>query len=60
MPEKLEVNGRKGRRVACVLGRDRSHYRVFDLDGGGDVGEDGDEEDEVDMDVKGKEGASAP
>jgi anaphase-promoting complex subunit 4 len=60
VPEKLEVNGRKGRRVVCVLGKDRLHYRVFDLDGGGDVGEDGGEEDEVDVDVKGEVGASSP
>ncbi|KAI9766935.1 MAG: hypothetical protein M1840_006232 [Geoglossum simile] len=60
VPERLEVNGRKGRRVVCVLGRDRLHYRVFDLDGGGDVGEVGAEADEVDVDVEGKEAASSP
>ena len=31
-PEKLEVNGRKGRRAICVLAQDRFHYRVYDLD----------------------------
>ena len=31
-PERLEVNGRKGRRVVCVLGQDRLHYKIFDLD----------------------------
>lgn len=31
-PLKLIVNGRKGRRVAVVLGSDRKHYRVLDLD----------------------------
>ena len=31
-PEKLEINGRKGRRVICVLARDRLHYRMFDVD----------------------------
>lgn len=31
-PEKLQINGRKGRRVACVLAKDRLHYRVFDVD----------------------------
>ncbi|KAK3168298.1 hypothetical protein OEA41_004745 [Lepraria neglecta] len=31
-PERLEVNGRKGRRVICVLAQDRFHYRVYDLD----------------------------
>lgn len=30
--EKVEVNGRKGRRVACLLAQDRLHYRVYDLD----------------------------
>lgn len=29
---KLIVNGRKGRRVVVVLGSDRKHYRVLDLD----------------------------
>jgi anaphase-promoting complex subunit 4 len=40
-PATLEVNGRKGRRVACVLYADRSRYSVFDLDTVG--GEEGDE-----------------
>lgn len=31
-PEKLEINGRKGRRVVCVLAKDKLHYRVFDAD----------------------------
>ena len=31
-PQRLEVNGRKGRRVACVVAEDRFHYRVYDLD----------------------------
>jgi anaphase-promoting complex subunit 4 len=31
-PVRLEVNGRKGRRVVCVLYGDRSRYSVFDLD----------------------------
>ena len=31
-PERLDVNGRKGRRVICVLAQDRFHYRVYDLD----------------------------
>lgn len=37
-PERMEVNGRKGRRVICVLAQDRFHYRVYDLDSfsGGD------------------------
>ena len=32
VPEKMEVNGKKGRRVLCVLAQDRLHYRVYDLD----------------------------
>ena len=41
-PERMEVNGRKGRRAICVLAQDRFHYRVYDLDGssGGDVVQD--------------------
>lgn len=31
-PERLEVNGRKGRRVVCVVAQDKIHYRIFDLD----------------------------
>ena len=31
-PERIEVNGRKGRRAICVLAQDRFHYRVYDLD----------------------------
>jgi anaphase-promoting complex subunit 4 len=31
-PLKLVVNGRKGRRVIVVLGSDRKHYRVLDMD----------------------------
>ncbi|KAI9852491.1 MAG: hypothetical protein M1838_000585 [Thelocarpon superellum] len=33
-PIRLEVNGRKGRRVVCVLGNDGLHYKIFDLDSG--------------------------
>lgn len=32
VPLKMEVNGRKGRRVICILYEDRLHYSVFDLD----------------------------
>ena len=37
-PERIEVNGRNGRRAICVLAQDRFHYRVYDLDtrSGGD------------------------
>lgn len=40
-PERIEVNGRKGRRAICVLAQDRFHYRIFDLDSpsGGDATE---------------------
>ena len=50
VPEKLEVNGRKGRRVVCVLGRDRLHYRIFDLDGEAEDGTEGGEEEEEEAD----------
>jgi anaphase-promoting complex subunit 4 len=49
-PLRLVVNGRKGRRVVVVLGSDRRHYRVLDLDYGeeraGGVDEEGEEEEE--------------
>lgn len=31
-PQRLAVNGRKGRRAACVVSEDRIHYRIFDVD----------------------------
>lgn len=31
-PERMEINGRKGRRVICVLAQDHFHYRIYDLD----------------------------
>ncbi|KAL9102889.1 MAG: hypothetical protein Q9163_002012 [Psora crenata] len=31
-PKFVDVNGRKGRRAACVLAEDQFHYRVYDLD----------------------------
>lgn len=31
-PERIEVNGRKGRRAICVLAQDRFRYRVYDID----------------------------
>jgi hypothetical protein len=31
-PLKLVVNGRKDRRVIVVLGSDRKHYRILDMD----------------------------
>ena len=33
-PIRLEINGRKGRRVVCVLGEDLQQYQVLDLDSG--------------------------
>ena len=31
-PERMEINGRKGRRAVCVLAQDNLHYRIYDLD----------------------------
>ena len=31
-PARMEVNGRKGRRVLCIVAQDNFHYRVYDLD----------------------------
>jgi anaphase-promoting complex subunit 4 len=45
IPEKIEVNGRKGRRVVCVLGADRLHYKMFDLDSVADIVAETEEED---------------
>ena len=36
-PKSLEVNGRKGRRMICVLADDRIHYRQFDMDSSGEL-----------------------
>jgi anaphase-promoting complex subunit 4 len=47
-PRKLEINGRKGRRVVCVLDQDGMRYEIFDVDGAG--GYDGDEGKGVEMD----------
>lgn len=47
-PVRLEVNGRKGRRVVCVLYGDRSRYSVFDLDTPSGEGE-GEDEDDVEV-----------
>lgn len=48
-PEKLEVNGRKGRRVVCVLDADGLRYRVFDLDSSADTTRIKHSDDEVSM-----------
>lgn len=31
-PEKIEINGRKGRRTICVLAKDKINYRIYDID----------------------------
>ena len=44
-PKKLEINGRRGRRVVCVLDQDGMRYEIFDIDGAdGEHGEDANEE----------------
>ena len=49
----LAVNGRKGRRVACVLGEDGTALQVFDMEG-----EEEDDDEEVDAEGEGEaEGA---
>ncbi|KAL5413917.1 hypothetical protein PMIN04_009233 [Paraphaeosphaeria minitans] len=54
-PLRLVVNGRKGKRVVVVLGSDKKHYRVLDLDftdkRGGEEGEgkSSDEDSDVEM-----------
>lgn len=44
-PERLEVNGRKGRRAVCVFAQDRFHYRVYDLDGSSEIEEEAERKD---------------
>jgi anaphase-promoting complex subunit 4 len=39
-PAKIEVNGRKNRRVCIVLGEDSRHLRVYDVDHAEGEGED--------------------
>ncbi|KAK9461835.1 anaphase-promoting complex, cyclosome, subunit 4-domain-containing protein [Lipomyces oligophaga] len=43
IPAQITLNGRKGRRVGCVLAQDMQRYRVFDLD----------EEEEQEEDIEG-------
>ena len=31
-PERMEINGRHGRRAVCILAQDALRYRVYDLD----------------------------
>ncbi|KAF2194781.1 hypothetical protein K469DRAFT_744590 [Zopfia rhizophila CBS 207.26] len=57
-PLKIVVNGRKGRRVVVVLGSDRKHYRVLDLDFKGrreGVDERGDEDEEMESSSDGSD-----
>ncbi|OJD22627.1 hypothetical protein ACJ73_06023 [Blastomyces percursus] len=50
-PVELQVNGRKGRRVVCVLYADGLRYTVFDIDSseGGEEEEDGDGDGEMEV-----------
>ena len=50
----LSVNGRKGRRVACVLGEGGTALEVFDMEGEEDDDEDEDEE-EAEQEAEGDE-----
>lgn len=38
-PKRIDINGRKGRRVMCVLAQDRKRYRMYDVDSGPDLKE---------------------
>lgn len=38
-PEKMDINGRKGRRVICVVAQDKKRYRMYDVDSNPDVEE---------------------
>lgn len=31
-PERIEINGRRGRRIICVVAKDKTRYRIHDLD----------------------------
>ena len=48
-PARMEINGRKGRRVICVLSKDGLRYKIFDL-GSGILEESSDEQDKGDHD----------
>ncbi|KAG5288861.1 anaphase-promoting complex component Cut20/Apc4 [Histoplasma capsulatum G186AR] len=52
-PVELEVNGRKGRRVVCVLYADGLRYSVFDMDSSG-VAEEEEEAGDGEMEVEDK------
>ena len=55
----MEVNGRKGRRVVCVLSKDGLRYRIFDL---GDATEEpsGDRDGKGDDNVGSRKGSTTP
>ena len=38
-PERMDVNGRKGRRVMCVVAQDKKRYRIYDVDSNPDLEE---------------------
>ncbi|KAK7717006.1 hypothetical protein SLS57_006413 [Botryosphaeria dothidea] len=50
-PIKIDVNGRKDRRVVCVLGDDLKHYKIYDLDY--DSGKEGEADTTVDTIMSG-------
>lgn len=36
-PERMDINGRKGRRVMCIVAQDKKRYRMYDVDSNPDV-----------------------
>ncbi|KAK8233790.1 anaphase-promoting complex, cyclosome, subunit 4-domain-containing protein [Phyllosticta capitalensis] len=53
VPLRLEVNGRKDRRIICILGEDLRHYKIFDLDYGAQRDGDGDGDTTIDTIMSG-------
>ncbi len=53
-PEYMEINGRKGRRVICVLSRNRQQYKILDLSGDED-GDDSEKSEGEESEQAGKE-----
>jgi anaphase-promoting complex subunit 4 len=51
-PMRIEVNGRQGRRVACVLYSDQQHYDILDIDSHSRRDNDINEEEEEDDDYE--------
>lgn len=35
----MDINGRKGRRVICIVAQDKKRYRMYDVDSNPDVEE---------------------